>query len=87
MTRVMSNAMRHPRDGISVGAALPVASAKRPSDREPHPPRLTRQIGQATPPMMTQGDVAQPAGFAPNLPDHRIEVRFDGLAARVMGAS
>ena len=83
MIREVSNAMRHPRDGISVRAARFIAP-ERPSDREP---RLTRRNGQASPPMMTPGNVAQSTSFAPNLPDHRIEVRFDSLAARVMGAS
>ena len=87
MTRVISNAMRHPSDATSSMAARFIASAKRPSDREPLQPRLTRRNGQATPPMMTQGNVAQPADFAPNLPDPRSEVRFDGLTAHVMGAS
>ena len=87
MTRVISNAMSHPSDATPVRAARFIVSAKRPSNREPHPPRLTRRNVLATPPMMTRGDVAQPAGFAPNLPDHRSDVRFEGLAAREMGES
>ena len=93
MIRVIGNAMRHPRDATPVRAALSVVAPKRPANPRPHQRRpkqrhgLTRQNGQATPPNTTPGNVAQSTGFAPTLPDHRSEVRFDGLAARVMGAS
>ena len=48
---------------------------------------LTRLDGQNGPVIMAPGGVAQPASFALTLPDHRSEVRFDGLAAREIGAS
>ena len=93
MIRELSNAMRQPRDGISVRAALSVVAPNRPANPRPHQRRpkqrhgLTRRNGLATPPNTTPGNVAQSTSFAPNLPDHRSEVRFDSLAARVMGAS
>ena len=87
MTRQVNPTTRHRREACYAKVAPFLATAERPSEPRHDLPGLTRQYGQATPPLMFPNCIALPDVFAPTLPDHRTEVRFKGLAARVMEAT
>ena len=87
MTRRLDHIPRHPQDA-TCGQMIPgIASITRQGDRGHHQPRLTRWNNQASPPMTILGGIARPTGLDLTRLNHRIQVRADGLAARVMGAS
>ena len=87
MTRQSGPTLRQLCDTTHAKAAPLVVTAERHSSSEARLTRLTRRADPVSPPLIPPNGIARREVFAPTLPDHRSEVRFDSLAARVMGAS
>ena len=82
----IDSTFRQPRNATTVKVHPLIGTADRNNTSTPDQTRLTRQAGPVSPPMLAPNRYATLASLLTPA-DHRIEVRVNGRAAPVSGAS